>query len=567
MIQPLKNPIKILMIQALSMPLNHIKETLSLKTTRYYPSFSMPFPLLALAAYVRDKVPVEIEILDLGLALHQFYEKKEKQALSVEEFMEQQIKKSSIYPDVVAISSNISLGHGSLIILMKKLKVFFPNTRTIVGGSHATSFAKHIIKIPEVDHVFVGPGEVGFCSFLKTIYEGNNDWNITGLLSYQEQDIDQADPLESLDNIPIPAYDLLSNFDYYSQYDEGVLGKKPNNRSVHIKMSRGCFFKCTFCAAHTIHGRKVRERSLLKVLEEIEYLYKKYNINTVVIDDDLVGTDKTFFLELLKEVEMRFPGLRLNFPHGFSVALLDEEMIDAVMKAGTDIFVFALESGSKYVQKHIIKKHMKLDKARKLIEYATNKGAKVHAFFLLGSPGESVEMMKETIDYAKSLPLYWAYIYVAYPFLGTEMCESLLKQGIFTEEELLKLYDFEGITNRSYDTPEISAYDMNKFAYDANIEINFFNNYNLAHNPKLIIEKFSSVINHYPFHIIAYVCRALCFLEIDELNKMRLDIDAFKRLIKDNKDSAKMFQEYYQKIEEFINTSKLNKYLQLKKEF
>ena len=78
------------------------------------------------------------------------------------------------------------------------------------------------------------------------------------------------------------------------------------------------------------------------------------------------------------------PNLEMQFPNSLAVNTLDEEVIDAMMEAGMTIFYLAIESGSPYTQVKIIKKHVNLDRARRLVEYANKRNLYTRCNFIIG---------------------------------------------------------------------------------------------------------------------------------------------------------------------------------------
>ena len=96
------------------------------------------------------------------------------------------------------------------------------------------------------------------------------------------------DFIDDLDEIPLYDYGMLDLSDYrlnptISAYP-GMDSSKPH---VTFMSSRGCPFLCTFCSAHSVHGRKMRYYSLDRVKEDIRILQEEFGTETIIFQDDL----------------------------------------------------------------------------------------------------------------------------------------------------------------------------------------------------------------------------------------------------------------------------------------
>jgi hypothetical protein len=162
-----------------------------------------------------------------------------------------------------------------------------------------------------------------------------------------------------------------------------------------------------------------------------------------------------------------------------------------------------VETGHPETQK-AIKKHCDLDKAQRLIRYAQAKGLIVTINILLGFPEETRERMLYSISYAKEhLKPNWTQFYIATPIIGTEMYDQFIKAGCITNSP--EVWNNTLIDYRYFDTPWITAVELNELKYRANLECNFADNHDLEcgdYNKALVL--FRGVIRLYPFQIFAW---------------------------------------------------------------
>ena len=267
--------------------------------------------------------------------------------------------------------------------------------------------------------------------------------------------------INDLDDIPIAAYDLI-DVDYY------------RNKGANVMMSRGCVYDCSFCATKTIHGMGVRYKSKQRFYDEINHLVNELKFKTIMIQDDMIGAHKDRFFDMIDVLAQFKNQAKYLFPNGLAVTYTDEEMLDAYCEIGVERFLFSIESGTEYTMRHMVRKGkgVDLNKTKRLINYLRGKNKQVDANFILGFPGETVELMQKTIDYIHTLNLDWAFIFSALPLPGTRIFKDFCDQGIINKDK----FDFDGLRHgrRTFDTPEISANNLEKLVYDANIHYNFF---------------------------------------------------------------------------------------------
>jgi len=553
MAQVVPQSLNVLLINSFCMPLNSLESLLIEGADLYIPIFSLPMGIMSLAAYARHKHPeYRCKIIDFNKELHIFCSNPSRNKITVQDFILSIMDRCYFEPDVVGVSVNFSTGHASSLLTANVSKQKWPNATTVFGGVHATNFSHQIIKSPSVDYVIRGSAEESFCQLLNVLLAHEQPAKIAGVVQ-SERDVQTiCEPVHNLDELPMLAYDLV-DLEYYFQHDSRALLRTKATRAIPYQFSRGCCFRCTFCASHTVHGRRVLLKSNEVVINELKFLKNRYQINTIVVEDDLFGIDKPSFYALCDQLEEHQINLKFTFPNALSVAVLDEPMIDRLVEMGMESAILAIESGSSYVQKHLIKKNCDLDKAIRLSRYFRKKGIPVMAYFILGFPRETVEFMQETVAFAKRMELDWAYFLRAYPLMGSEMCDELLRTGVLNEEKLIEIMNTADVSKRAYDTPEISAGDLEALAYDANIDINFFDNFNmLSGNYDRAIHKLSNVIRNYPFHIVALACRAKCYYEKGAFPSAQCDLEALDEKVRTHREATRLHALYGERINRLV---------------
>lgn len=473
---------------------------------------SMPMGLLYLASYIRKYSAVSrVGLVDYALLIAQG-----RVFRTVLGCIDWGLESVDFTPDIIAVTLNFTPAQGFFDLCLKVLRWRFPDAIIVAGGNHATNTYRHQLQNPCLDAVILGEGEIPLTDMV-------NQWParrwLPGIATKANLDyVDQAEYVYNLDTIPFPAWDLLDMEAYTTRASKWEIGTTPESRVACIVASRGCPFRCTFCSSHTVHGRKVRFRSVENVVAEVQELYERYGVNIIMPWDDIFTMGKRRTIELLRRLrDLAIPGLQIQLQNGLSVHNLDEEIIDELVLTGMPMTALAIESGSEYVQREIIGKRCDLEKARRLVAYMRGKGVYVRCLFILGFAGETRAQIQETVDYAKSLGADWCVFSIASPLIGSEMYDQWAKAGVIPDDP--SWWGASSYGHRSFDTPEISADDLNELASRANLECNFVGNPNLiAGNYERASWLFRDIVVKFPWHVVAWYCLMRCeeFLEFDK---------------------------------------------------
>lgn len=505
-------------------------------------SIAMPLGILYLSSSIKRAGHVnEVGILDYVLALEDLGKYED-----LDSFIAGTARAGiGFVPDVLAFSLIFSASYGFFARCVYVLKQIWPRAVTIVGGVHATNTVKHLLGNPNVDYVARGECEISLVQFLDQLQE-DRTVKVKGIYAKRDsfgEDFELGETPSDLDTLPFPDWELINMEKYV-----GSLGRQRDigdaSRHASLMTTRGCYFRCTFCSAHTVHGRKVRYRSVRNVLDEMERLHSRYGVTLFMPEDDLFTASKKRVLALLAEIKrLSIPGLELQFPAALSVNTLTETVIDALVEADMKILVLAVESGSSYVQKYVIKKNCDLKKVRFLAEYAKSKGLLVRCYFIFGFPTETLEQIRETIEYAKSLEVDWCVFNIATPLVGSEMYDQFVKAGCI--EDGPETWASVVFDERWFNTPEVTAEDLNSVVYRANLECNFIHNPNIVRGEyQKAIHIFQDILRKHPFHIVAWYCIRACHKELGNVKESKRAEEKLWALMRSDKRAEDMFAKY-----------------------
>ncbi len=225
--------------------------------------------------------------------------------------------------------------------------------------------------------------------------------------------------IKDLNDLPIPMHELLPFKSYRMPLIKGPF--------TFIVSSRGCPAGCTYCIKHVSYQFSTRLRSPELIMAELWKL-KKLGLNNIHMYSDLFTVNREQVVELCKR--MIDEKINLKWTCNSRVDYVDEEMLQLMGKAGNWLISWGIESGNEKILKHA-HKGADPDKAERALKWAKKAGIMNWGYFIIGLPGETEETIRQTIDFAKKLPLDIALFHVAAPYPGTPFFFEVVENGWF----------------------------------------------------------------------------------------------------------------------------------------
>ena len=300
------------------------------------------------------------------------------------------------------------------------------NQKGIKVIASSSDAADHFEKYIEhgVDFTIIGEGEITLKELITSIEKGENDFKkIDGLAFKENAEVIRTSPrqiVKELDSFPMPAWDLVDISSYKKIWMENH-----GYFSLNIATTRGCPFKCNWCAK-PIYGNRYNSRSPLKVAEEIEFLINSFNIHHFWMCDDIFGLKPGWVQEFRDVVKAK--GLKFKYKIQSRVdLLLQEDTIAALADSGAETVWVGAESGSQKVLDAMDKGTTvnQIYEATRLLK----KNRIRPAFFLqFGYLGEEKNDIEKTISMVLDLMPEEIGISVSYPLPGTKFYEKVKEQ-------------------------------------------------------------------------------------------------------------------------------------------
>ncbi len=317
----------------------------------------------------------------------------------------------SYSPDMLlvsAFSSDVAILSTELSILKEALG----NTPLLLGGPHASCRGVRALEdLPQVDTIFLGEAEESIVEYLA-----DPSARIPGVIRRTDPWDTSPRHVDDLAVLPIPAWHLAPPANY-TGLPNGVLYKRMP--FAPIITTRGCPYKCTFCAGFRITGRQIRHRPLSMVWDEIDLLVNSFGVKEIHIEDDNFTFDADYAARFCEEAIRRQYPVFYSTPNGVRLDSLDEHLLELMKKAGWYVIHCGIESGSDRILRSV-KKNISTSGIKEKISLINRVGLSTAGYFILGLPGETEDDMEKTISFSLSSGLAWAHFATFLPIPGSE---------------------------------------------------------------------------------------------------------------------------------------------------
>jgi anaerobic magnesium-protoporphyrin IX monomethyl ester cyclase len=349
-------------------------------------------------------------------------------------------------PDIVGVTST-TLTYNSALQIVKVAKQACPKSLTLMGGCHVTFWDHEALETcQQLDVVVRGEGENTMLELAQRIEGGKDYYDVAGMTCRKGNSVIRNPDrlyIKDLDELPYPAYHLMSIESFRRQGE--IL--------FPILSSRGCVYWCDFCSAVRMFGQKYRTRSVEKVLDEIEFIHKKYKADRFTFYDDLFTRDQHRVEEICDGLLGRKLGIKWDCETRLD--MVTKDLLFKMKKAGCIAVWFSVESSSKKLL-DAMDKGFTAEQAINPFKWAREAGLVTVASVLLGHPGETKESALDTIKFLEKLDPDDVGYNIVTPYPGIPLTDYVKKMG------WLKVTDFDRYDTQTptFETPMMSMKDL-----------------------------------------------------------------------------------------------------------
>ena len=359
---------------------------------------SPPLGLASIAA-VLERAGVPVRIIDAGAEGLGF-----RETLSLLQ---------ELQPTMVGIGAS-SIFFANAVQLATAIRAALPSVVIVVGGPHVSSCSREVMAHDCFDAAVVGEGEMTMLELVEAYGDGELPKGVLGSL-YRDGDEVVVNPLrplmENLDDLPLPARHLLPMGRYIPQPNDGLY--LPKHAMIS---SRGCPYRCIFCD-HGTYGVSYRSFSPTRIVDEMEELVHRYGAKDIAFVDSLFMLNRQRVYNVVDEIQRR--GVKVHWTCTVRANATTPEILRDMKRAGCWRVRLGAEAGNDDVLR-FIRKEVTKDQIRAVAEAADKAGLHPKAFFMIGHPTETEERIRESIDFACSLPLTDITVQINTPLPGAE---------------------------------------------------------------------------------------------------------------------------------------------------
>ncbi|MBI3011127.1 MAG: B12-binding domain-containing radical SAM protein [Candidatus Omnitrophica bacterium] len=419
-------------------------------------------------------------------------------------------------PDVIGLGGIVTQ-YARIKQVARLCKSVYPDVPIVLGGGIASSIPEFMVQRLPVDVAVQEEGEVTFSELLHRLEEGASLEGLRGTVSRRtirpgEWDIRNHGLRPSvksrtlgLDALPWPLRTLWPIDGVYKRNPVGHLNWKtkwidgaptgPDQYSESMIASRGCPYAaraCDYCYAAYL-GKQYRLRSPQDIVDEMEFLKRRYGLCYIHFLDDLMMTDFRWALEFCAELRQRrqrtgfaimWGGTcRTNIVADDVIRARQEgrpHMLEQAFEVGMRQAGYGVESASPTILKAIDKSGQTVEKMELAIRETRRIMGYADCSFMIGSPSESRETVQETVDFCRRVGLkpevfFFTTAYPATTFWALALEKGLIAKAVtgkpgpadedIIEEYLIRLGEQgEAIRTNFSDLPDEEVVDLSWWA-------------------------------------------------------------------------------------------------------
>ena len=330
-----------------------------------------------------------------------------------------------------------------VINIFNRIKKAHPDIPVCLGGPYVTTIREEIFNETPAEFAIFGEGEITFSELLFHLKGERKPEDIKGLMF---RDLDGQitvnpgrEKIKDLNKLPMPAYDIFPMVRY------------PLHRMV---TSRGCPYACAWCNSSSVWDQTYRAIDPENIITEVEHLVKNFGKKIFVFGDNSFNVDLKrveVFCDLLLE-----KNLNILWSVSLRADIMTPEIAHKMKKAGCYNVSIGIESANNEMLKKI-GKGTTIEKISEGIRMLKDAGIEIMSQYVIGSPDETLDTVRESIAYAKQSGCDYTNFYMVLPYKGTRQWEYVAKNGILYNKNIHHFHSME--PRIVFETPEFPHHD------------------------------------------------------------------------------------------------------------
>ncbi len=353
---------------------------------------------------------VDVKIIDFDVLLN-----NQKSAEDIESFNRkaEEIIGNETF-DYVGISCYTSFHYMCTLSLLKICNKINPKAILIIGGYHPTALAEDFIddSIP-VDYIVRGEGEESLAEIVCNTSERPKKTTVIN---------------GKLLNLSNAKRVLHEQYPY-------------KTGDISIPLSRGCFYKCSFCVQSHDYPNKLRHYSIERVMEEIDNACRYLPVESIMFIDSFFGVNKRYTLLLLEELKRKFN--HLTFWAETRVDNVTEDLVKGIkgLKFELHLGVESLANKTLELMNKTKNPDKYIDCFHKAIRLCNAHNINTRCGFIANYPGEDVKSHYQTLHQIEQAidPYTYSSVWINFNLFRLYPGNALYSQ----KEELADKYGFK----------------------------------------------------------------------------------------------------------------------------
>lgn len=335
------------------------------------------------------------------------------------------------------------------------------NIPHLVGGVFPTAAPQVVINNKHVKSIGIGEGEEIILNMSEAIRQGFDYTKIPGTW---HRNIDgnliknARGPVVNISNV-VPDFSLFDESRFYRPMGGKIF------KTIPVETYRGCPFACTYCnspmqnvlvRSEGIAPNFLRKKDISVLRDEIKELIRKFNPEFLYfIDDSFTARPKN---EVLEFCDM-YQEFKIPFWFNTRPETTTPEVLTRLKEVGAYRISFGIESGNEQFRKHVLKRNTTNLKLREYFDTFVNAGIPFSINLIIGFPGETRELVMDTIRFVQTLQGYDTITCSVFtPYHGTVLREVAIKNKWLEKDYITKHTTSNSALNMA--APYLSSSDI-----------------------------------------------------------------------------------------------------------
>lgn len=311
--------------------------------------------------------------------------------------------------------------------IVRRIREWKPDVKFVAGGPNVSSFPKHTLELGEFDYAVQGEGEETVTELMNHLEGGISCKDIKGLIWRDNGSIVQNAPRSlnnDLDGVAFPAWELLHPERYHDVFAQ---------KSIFATLvgTRGCPWSCTFCDRKNRMGSLWRTRSPQNIAQEMKWLNLQSGVSEFMFFDDNFVIDKKWIREVCEEIKRN--DLDILWECRARVDMVDKPVLQAMKEAGCYRIRYGMEAGDDNILR-VLKKGITVEQIKECSRITKEVGIEIFAYFMMGSPYETPETLKKTLNLAMEIDADFTIFSKTILIVGSELFDWGVKEGYISKD-------------------------------------------------------------------------------------------------------------------------------------